>query len=89
MSDLDYHIGRRLRDRRIALGLSQALLGARAGITCQRIASYEDGEITIGAGTMYCLARALDVSIPYFFEGLAPDAPPLRSLKPVPGAGKG
>lgn len=61
-------IGRRLRSRRRLLGLSQMSLGQTCGVTFQQIQKYETGSVAISASRLWKLARALDVSIGYFFD---------------------
>jgi transcriptional regulator with XRE-family HTH domain len=69
--EVDAHVGRRLRQRRIALGISQEQLGAELGLTFQQIQKYEKGQNRISAGRLYKLALILSVSVEFFFEGLA------------------
>jgi transcriptional regulator with XRE-family HTH domain len=64
-------VGRRLRQRRIALGISQEQLGAELGLTFQQIQKYEKGQNRISAGRLYKIATILSVSVEHFFEGLA------------------
>ena len=68
--EVDVHVGRRVRRRREALGLSQGRLGRHLGITFSQVQKYEKGTNRIGAGRLYCLAEVLDVPVQYFFEGL-------------------
>lgn len=68
---VDIHVGRRLRQRRALLGLSQEKLGRAIGLTFQQIQKYERGANRIGASRLLQLSRALAVPIAYFFE----DAP--------------
>ncbi len=69
-SPVDQHIGRRLRRRRLDLGLSQAALSEMIGVTFQQVQKYEAADNRIAASTLYRLAEALEVSPEYFFEGL-------------------
>jgi transcriptional regulator with XRE-family HTH domain len=69
--DADRHVGRRLRERRITLDLTQAELAERLSITFQQLAKYERGINRISAGRLWALARALGVEVGWFFEGLA------------------
>jgi transcriptional regulator with XRE-family HTH domain len=69
--EVDAHVGRRLRQRRIALGISQEQLGAELGLTFQQIQKYEKGQNRISAGRLYKVAMILSVSVEHFFEGLA------------------
>jgi len=70
-SDLvDDHLGARLRERRLALGLSQAQLAARMGFTPPQINRYEHGTTRLSAAGLWRAAQALEVTPGYFFEGL-------------------
>ncbi len=71
--EVDAHVGRRLRQRRIALGISQEQLGEELGLTFQQIQKYEKGQNRISAGRLYKLSLILSVSVGYFFEGIATD----------------
>lgn len=71
---VDIHVGRRLRQRRALLGLSQDKLGRAVGLTFQQIQKYERGANRIGASRLLQLSRALAVPIAYFFED-APGTP--------------
>ena len=68
--DVDRHVGRRLRERRKALGLTQQELAERVGITYQQAHKYETGLNRIAAGRLHVIAEALGVEVAYFFEGL-------------------
>lgn len=69
--EVDAHVGRRLRQRRITLGISQEQLGAQLGLTFQQIQKYEKGQNRISAGRLYKIAQILSVSVGHFFEGLS------------------
>ncbi len=68
--DFDRHVGQRIRERRIVLGLSQTKLADGLGITFQQIQKYENGHNRIAAGRLYGCAQLLGVRPEYFFEGL-------------------
>jgi transcriptional regulator with XRE-family HTH domain len=78
-ADIDVHVGRRLRARREALGLSQGALGRRLGITFSQIQKYEKGVNRIGAGRLYRMASLLDVPVDYFYDELG--TPPPRQVE--------
>ena len=80
--DIDAHVGARLRLRRVAARLSQRRLGRAVGLTGQQVHKYEHGLDRIGSSWLYELAKALDVPISYFFEGVQSDAG-ARGLMPV------
>ncbi len=69
-NEIDKHIGQRLRSLRNLRGFSQAYLGKNAGVTYQQIQKYETGQNRMGGSRIYKLAKILDVSPLYFFEGL-------------------
>lgn len=67
---IDVEIGKRMRQARVAAGLTQTELGARLGISFQQVQKYEKGRNRIGGGRLYKIARALGVKITYFFDGV-------------------
>jgi transcriptional regulator with XRE-family HTH domain len=70
---IDAHIGRRLRERRRALGLSQAQLAALLDFTAAQVNRYEHGKTRLSAAGLWRAAEVLGVAPGYFFDGL--DAP--------------
>ena len=73
--DIDRHVGARMRERRIMLGLTQQELAELIGVTYQQAHKYEKGVNRISAGWLHALARALGVDIGYFYEGLGSGEP--------------
>jgi transcriptional regulator with XRE-family HTH domain len=73
---IDVHVGRQLRYLRISRRMSQERLGSMVDLTFQQIQKYEKGTNRVSASVLYRLARALDIPVSTFFEGLAgaPDA---------------
>ncbi len=69
-SSIDRHVGTRIRERRIMLGLSQQQMADMIGVTYQQAHKYERGINRISAGRLYEITRVLNVPITYFFEGL-------------------
>jgi transcriptional regulator with XRE-family HTH domain len=69
-SNADRHVGTRIRERRIMLGLSQQQLAQMIGVTYQQAHKYERGLNRISAGRLYDIARVLSVPISWFFEGM-------------------
>ena len=78
--DADLHVGARLRERRIALGLTQQQLAELIGVTYQQAHKYETVSNRISAGRLYQLAQALGVDTNYFFDGLGGE----YTFKPTP-----
>ena len=64
------HIGRRIRERRLMLGLSQQQLAAMIGVTYQQAHKYETGLNRVSAGRLFRIAEALQVPVSWFYEGL-------------------
>lgn len=69
-SDVDDHVGKRLRARRTELGISQEKLADAVGISFQQIQKYENASNRVAAGRLWDLAGCLDVDVGYFFEGI-------------------
>ena len=73
--DVDRHVGARVRERRLALGLTQQQLAELVGTTYQQAHKYEKGVNRISAGRLHVIAGALGVEPGSFFEGLGEDEP--------------
>ena len=67
---IDHHVGARIRERRIMLGLTQQQLAELAGVTYQQQHKYERGVNRVSAGRLFKIARALNVPVDYFYEGI-------------------
>lgn len=70
-TDIDLHLGRRLRRRRRLLGLTQQQLAVQVGIRFQQIQKYECGANRISAARLWQLAEALETPVNYFYDGLS------------------
>jgi transcriptional regulator with XRE-family HTH domain len=68
--DVDRHVGARVRERRIMLGLTQQQLADLIGVTYQQAHKYERGINRVSAGRLYEIAQVLSVPVGYFFDGL-------------------
>jgi transcriptional regulator with XRE-family HTH domain len=71
--DIDLAVGRRLRERRVLLGLTLRRLAEPLGIAYQQLAKYERGANRLSAGRLYRIAQALGVEVGYFFEDVDPE----------------
>src|SRR5690242_1924250 len=78
--DIDRHVGARVRERRIMLGLTQQQLADLIGVTYQQAHKYERGINRVSAGRLYEIGQVLSVPVGYFFEGL--DAEDARPVSP-------
>lgn len=67
---IDNHLGRMLRRRRRALGLSQGQLAAAVGIRFQQVQKYECGANRMSASRLYQLASVLQLPVAEFFVGI-------------------
>ena len=72
---VDRHVGRRVCEKRIALGYNQSDLGRAVGVTFQQIQKYEKGTNRVSASKLYDIARFFQTDVAYFFQGLG-DARP-------------
>lgn len=70
---IDLYVGKRLRQRRRLLGLTQQKLADEVSIRFQQIQKYESGANRISASRLWSLSKALDVPVAFFFEGLNGD----------------
>ena len=77
---VDAHVGRRVRERRREIGMSQTKLGNALGIAFQQIQKYEVGANRVAAGRLWDIAKVLEVDVDYFFEGIKKRAK--RKAKP-------
>ena len=68
--EIDKYVGQRLRQKRVAAGLSQQALGDVVGVSIQQIQKYEKATNRVAAGKLYKLAELLREPVTYFFEGL-------------------
>ncbi len=78
--DIDRHVGARVRERRIMLGLTQQQLADLIGVTYQQAHKYERAINRISAGRLFEIAQVLGVPVSYFFAGLEQDGD--RSVSP-------
>jgi transcriptional regulator with XRE-family HTH domain len=67
---IDIHVGKRIRDRRKEVRVSQERLAEQLGLTFQQVQKYEKGANRVSASKLYEIARALQASIEFFFRGL-------------------
>ena len=73
-TEVDAYVGRRVRQRRIEVGVSQNELAIALGISFQQIQKYENGSNRVSAGRLFEIAQRLSVSLDYFFDGAEPRA---------------
>jgi transcriptional regulator with XRE-family HTH domain len=74
LNRIDEYVGRRLRMRRLMLGMSRTRVADALGLTFQQLQKYEKGRDRIGAGRLQQISQILQVRVAFFFEG-APNPP--------------
>ena len=62
------HLGRKLRMRRLSLGLTQTKVANAINVTFQQIQKYEKGTNGVSSSRLIQLSNFLKVPITYFFE---------------------
>ena len=71
---VDVHVGKRIRQRRWLVGMTQQKLAESVGIKFQQIQKYETGANRVSASRLWDIADALDVDVSFFFDGLKEEA---------------
>jgi transcriptional regulator with XRE-family HTH domain len=82
---VDIHVGKRVRQRRWMVGVTQQQLAEAVGIKFQQIQKYETGMNRISASRLWDIADALDVPVAFFFEGLEEDEIASTDGQSIPG----
>ncbi len=70
---VDIHVGARIRQRRVLLGLSQGQLAHGISLAFQQVQKYENGANRVSSSRLHQLARLLGVPISYFFDDMPPE----------------
>ena len=66
--DFNVHLGKKLRLRRLSLGLTQTKVAQAINVTFQQIQKYEKGTNGVSSNRLMQLSQFLKVPIIYFFE---------------------
>ena len=66
---VDRHVGRRVQEKRLDLGLTQTALAKAVGVSFQQVQKYEKGTNRVSASKLFEMAEFMQVGIPFFFEG--------------------
>lgn len=67
---VDVYVGKRVRQRRWMVGMTQQQLAEKVGIKFQQIQKYETGMNRVSASRLWDISEALGVKISFFFDGL-------------------
>lgn len=70
---VDVHVGKRIRQRRWLIGMTQQKLADMVGIKFQQIQKYETGANRVSASRLWDIGEAMGVPVAFFFEGLKED----------------
>ncbi len=62
-NQVDVYIGKRIRLRRIMLGLSQEFFAKQLGVTFQQVQKYETGRNRVGGSRLFDITRILNVRL--------------------------
>ena len=65
------HLGKKLRMRRLSLGLTQTKVANAINVTFQQIQKYEKGTNGVSSSRLIQLSNFLKVPVTYFFEDFA------------------
>ena len=66
--NFNIHLGKKLRMRRLSLGLTQTKVAQAINVTFQQIQKYEKGTNGVSSSRLMQLSQFLKVPITYFFE---------------------
>ena len=66
--NFNIHLGKKLRMRRLSLGLTQTKVAQAINVTFQQIQKYEKGTNGVSSSRLMQLTNFLNVPITYFFE---------------------
>ena len=66
--NFNIHLGKKLRMRRLSLGLTQTKVAQAINVTFQQIQKYEKGTNGVSSNRLMQLSQFLKVPIIYFFE---------------------
>ena len=66
--NFNLHLGKKLRMRRLSLGLTQTKVAEAINVTFQQIQKYEKGTNGVSSSRLMQLSNFLKVPITYFYE---------------------
>jgi len=70
---VDHLVSKRLKTRRIVLGLSQQELSEAIDVSVQQVQKYEKAINRVSSGKLYSFSKILKVPINYFFDKIDED----------------
>lgn len=75
VKETDKYVGRRIKLRRVLLGMSQQQLATKLNMTFQQIQKYEKGVNRTSPAILQEIAKIFKVPINYFFDGCDQETP--------------
>ena len=75
MTPVDQHVGRRIRGKRRALGLSEDSLARSLGVDADTLQAYERGTERVPSEHLIRLSEIMEVPLSYFFPATPCPAP--------------
>lgn len=83
LNKVNKNIGHKVKERRIALGMSRVYFASAIGVTHQQVQKYETGANRISVARMLLIARALRTGYDHFINDvmLTTPSPTTRSTK--------
>jgi transcriptional regulator with XRE-family HTH domain len=76
---VDAIVGRRIRTRRLLLGMTQTQLARQIGVSFQQVQKYENGTNRVGAGRLVQIAQILGMQLDALLRGL--NAAPRKTVQ--------
>ena len=67
---VDRHVGRRVQEKRLNLGLTQTALANAVGVSFQQVQKYEKGTNRVSASKLFEIALFMKEEIAFFFDGV-------------------
>jgi transcriptional regulator with XRE-family HTH domain len=67
---VDAIVGRRMRTRRLLLGMTQTQLARQLGVSFQQVQKYENGTNRVGAGRLVQITQVLGLALDALLQGL-------------------
>lgn len=80
---IDHELGRRIREARQRLDLTQRDLGAALGVTAQQVQKYEAGKSQMSVGMLLKFAEAVKATPATLLAGLGPAELDTKHLTPA------
>lgn len=68
--EVDVYVGKKIRQRRWLIGMTQQTLAQSVGIKFQQIQKYETGANRVSASRLWDIAEVVGVPVSFFFEGM-------------------